>query len=121
MANPYRLNDIGRLLMDRGLDPAAGTSVATVSSSPFSLTRLIRVPVDTTYAFGKALHEERILIVLEGTATVVADQARQTLGSGHLLTIEPGVNVAVSNEGAGVWSALWIECPPTKEALGEEN
>jgi mannose-6-phosphate isomerase-like protein (cupin superfamily) len=121
MANPYQIYDIGRFLSDRDLVPDPHASVANVSSSPFSLTRLIRIAVDATYAFEQALHEERCLLVLEGAATVTVDQARQTLGPGHLMTIEPGAKVSVSNEGTKIWSALWIESPPSKEALADEN
>lgn len=43
--------------------------------------------------------EERSLLLLEGRGTVVVGDWRQTLGSGHLVVVEPGASLEVIADG----------------------
>ena len=110
MSQPYKLNDVGKLLAE----PLAGSAVCQVplTDSPFSTTTLVRLPPDTELTPKTASYEEHLLVVLEGFATVTVDDTRQTLGSGHVIAIEPGATVHIWNESQLTWSALSIITPP---------
>ena len=111
MSKPFELQDIGSLL--DGLERAAdATSVQEIARSPFSATTLISLTSNTEYSLPETPHEERVILVLEGHATVTVDKTRQTLGSGHLLFAEPGATITVWNESSERWSAISVVTPP---------
>lgn len=105
------LHDLGRLLSE-DVSQAEGVCEIAVHETPYARTRLIRIPMDTKYQSPVMAHEEHNLLVLEGCATTIIDDVRQTAGSGHFLSIEPGATLIVWNESSATWSALSMVVPP---------
>jgi len=83
-----------------------------LNSSPHSTLGLVRVAAGQHWAGECFELEERILMVLDGLATVTVDDWRQTLGSGQTLVIEPGSMVSVTNEMDGAFTAIQTITPP---------
>ena len=111
MIKPFHLVDVGKYL--RAAAPDLTTVQNTpISNSTFSTTSLLRVPGGSEHSFDATAHEELSLLVLEGYATVTVDNIRQTLGSGQLLTAEPGASVKIWNETQEAWLALTTVTPP---------
>jgi len=112
MTTPFQLHDIGHLL---GVPSEVAADVTPLNMSPFSASSLLRLKANAVYEPAAAPHEERIVVVLGGYATVTVDDCRQTLGSGQLLTVEPGASLKIWNDSDVEWSALCIESPPANQ------
>jgi quercetin dioxygenase-like cupin family protein len=111
MSQPMELIDFGALLnaLPTALEE---TGWHVLNASPHSTLGLVRVAAGQHWDGERFELEERIIMVLDGFATVTVDDWRQTLGSGQTLVIEPGSAVSVTNEMDGDFIAIQTITPP---------
>ena len=86
--------------------PPSEATVAPLADSPFQVWDVLYVPEGMRWKAPPTDLEECSVLVLEGKATWLVDDDRQTRGSGHLLTAPPGSALAVDNDGSGPVVAL---------------
>ena len=110
MPKPFHLSDIGRLMSE--LQEGGGRTIHEIDRSPYSTCQLVTLASGETYNAPVAMHEERMLLAIEGHATAKVDQWRQSLGSGQLLRTEPGASLELTNEKGEGFTGLLIVCPP---------
>ncbi|MGM0574686.1 MAG: AraC family ligand binding domain-containing protein [Myxococcota bacterium] len=110
---PLYVADIGLHLLSPPEDaPETGLlGVADGAGASWSLLRV--APDDETEV--AATEAGLSLLVLDGVATFAVEDGRESLGSGHLLLVEPGRVVTVTNEGEAPLRALVALHPETAE------
>ncbi len=79
MPHPMKVLDLGAFL-DRLLEDALPTGLEPLDATPHSVMSLLCVAGGASWDGGTLDREERRVIVLEGMATFVVDDVRQSLG-----------------------------------------
>ncbi len=115
MPKPMTVVDVGHLADHPG-DESPATGLTPVERTAHSAWSLLRVAPLQRWTAPDADREERSVLVLDGMATFLVDGWRQSLGSGHLLVVEPGAALEVHNEGAAPLVALLTWSPPPSGA-----
>lgn len=112
---PITVADLGHLLVE----PSTIDGARPLLIGSHTAWSLLRLEAGARWVAPPADLEERAVLLLEGFATVEVDELRQSLGSGHLVLVDPGASLEIHNDHVGPLAAIVVVSPTPPAAAAE--
>lgn len=108
---PMTVSDAGQTLNTLSETPSA-TAVVPLLNAPGQQWSVITIAAGESWSTSSGGSHSLGLVALEGCATASDETGRQSIGSGHVVAIEAGDSLTVTNEAAQPFRALIASTSP---------